>query len=70
MIVGLTLEDVLYITPNFWRLHLEPMAAFDAGAFTLLSIQCNLFVGTLAPFALKRPELQPILQSALNFDIS
>lgn len=66
----MTLEDVLYITPKFWRLHLEPLAAFDGGTFTLLSIQCNLFVGTLAPFTLKRPELQPILQSALNFDIS
>ncbi|KGO62870.1 Acyl-CoA dehydrogenase/oxidase [Penicillium expansum] len=67
---GLTLKDVLYITPKFWKLHREPLLTLDGGAFTLLSIQCNLFVGTLAPFALKRPELQPILQSALDFDIS
>lgn len=69
-IIGLTLKDVLYITPKFWKLHREPLLTLDGGAFTLLSIQCNLFVGTLAPFALKRPELQPILQSALDFDIS
>ncbi|CDM35884.1 hypothetical protein DTO013E5_5396 [Penicillium roqueforti] len=67
---GLTLKDVLYITPKFWKLHREPLLTLDGGAFTLLSIQCNLFVGTLAPFALKRPELQRILQSALDFDIS
>lgn len=67
---GLTLNDVLHITPKFWNLHREPLVALDGGAFTLLSIQCNLFVGTLAPFALERPELQPILQSALDFDIS
>ncbi|KAI3296062.1 hypothetical protein DTO002I6_3745 [Penicillium roqueforti] len=67
---GLTLKDVLYITPKFWKLHREPLLTLDGGAFTLLSIQCNLFVGTLAPFALKRPELQRILQSALDFDLS
>ncbi|KAJ5888274.1 Acyl-CoA dehydrogenase/oxidase [Penicillium taxi] len=67
---GLTLKDVLYLTPKFWKLHREPLVALDGGAFTLLSIQCNLFVGTLAPFALERTELQPILQSALDFDIS
>lgn len=67
---GLTLKDVLYITPKFWKLHREPLMLLDGGAFTLLSIQCNLFVGTLTPFALKRPELQPILQSAMDFDIS
>ena len=69
-ITGLTLKDVLYLTPKFWKLHREPLITLDGGAFTLLSIQCNLFVGTLAPFALERPELQLILQSALDFDIS
>ncbi|KAJ5796931.1 uncharacterized protein N7518_005471 [Penicillium psychrosexuale] len=67
---GLTLKDVLYLTPKFWKLHREPLITLDGGAFTLLSIQCNLFVGTLAPFALERPELHRILQSALDFDIS
>lgn len=66
----LTLNDVLYLTPKFWKLHREPIVALDGAAFTLLSIQTNLFVGTLGPFASKRPELQPIIQSALNFDIS
>ncbi|KAJ5871442.1 Acyl-CoA dehydrogenase/oxidase [Penicillium soppii] len=66
----MTVKDVLYLTPKFCKLHSEPLVAVDGAAFTLLTIQCNLFVGTLAPFALKRPELQPILQSALRFDIS
>ncbi|CAI7656681.1 unnamed protein product [Penicillium glandicola] len=51
-------------------MHTDQLAALDGGAFTLLTIQCNLFVGTVAPFAINRPELQSILQSAMNFDIS
>ncbi|CAG8364206.1 unnamed protein product [Penicillium salamii] len=67
---GLTVKDILYLTPKFCKLHVKPLMTLDGAAFTLLTIQCNLFVGTLAPFALKRPELQPIIQSALDFDIS
>ncbi|KAJ5776641.1 uncharacterized protein N7511_001652 [Penicillium nucicola] len=33
-------------------------------------VTCNLFVGTLAPFAMKRPDLQPVLQAALEFNVS
>ncbi|KAJ5315397.1 Acyl-CoA dehydrogenase/oxidase [Penicillium atrosanguineum] len=69
-LTGLTLKDILYLTPKFWKLHREPIVALDGAAFTLLSIQTNLFVGTLGSFALKRPELQSIIQSALDFDIS
>lgn len=66
----MTLEDVLKLTPKFWKLHADPLLVLDGGALTMLSIQYNLFVGTVAPFALSRPELQPVLQQAMNFDIS
>ncbi|KAJ5164065.1 Acyl-CoA dehydrogenase/oxidase [Penicillium coprophilum] len=51
-------------------MHMDHLAALDGGAFTLLTIQCNLFVGTVAPFAINRPELHSILQSAMNFEVS
>jgi hypothetical protein len=66
----LTVEDVSYLTPAFWKIHTDPIAAADGGAFTLVSIQYNLFVGTVAPFAATRPELHSILQRAMKFEIS
>ena len=51
-------------------LHTDPIAAVDGGALTLISIQYNLFVGTVAPFAASRADLQRILQRALSFEIS
>ncbi|KAL2825529.1 hypothetical protein BJY01DRAFT_241534 [Aspergillus pseudoustus] len=66
----LTVEDVSYLTPQFWKIHTDPINTVDGGALTLLSIQYNLFVGTVAPFATARPELHSILQRAMRFDIS
>jgi acyl-CoA oxidase len=66
----LTVEDVLNLSPKFWKLQTDPLVAMDGGALTLISIQYNLFVGSVAPFVLTRPELQPILQRAMNFDVS
>ncbi|KAJ5316602.1 Acyl-CoA dehydrogenase/oxidase [Penicillium antarcticum] len=56
--------------PCFWKMHREALVALDGGAFTLFVIQCNPFASTLAPFAMKRPELQPVLQAALGFNVS
>ncbi|PWY90684.1 acyl-CoA dehydrogenase NM domain-like protein [Aspergillus heteromorphus CBS 117.55] len=66
----LTIKDVAYITPRFWKLHTDLLGAMDGGATTLVSIQYNLFIGTVAPFAASRPDLLPILQRALKFDVS
>ncbi|GFG10538.1 peroxisomal acyl-coenzyme A oxidase 3 [Aspergillus udagawae] len=67
---SLTVEDILSLGPKFWKLQTDPIAAVDGGALTLISIQYNLFVGTVAPFAASRPDLQWILQRALSFEIS
>ncbi|GIK06687.1 hypothetical protein Aspvir_002337 [Aspergillus viridinutans] len=67
---SLTVEDILLLSPKFWKLQTDPIAAVDGGALTLISIQYNLFMGTVAPFAASRPDLQWILQRALSFEIS
>lgn len=66
----MTVEDVVLLTPKFWKMHTDLFSVLEGGSVTLISIQYNLFVGTVAPFARSRPELGPILQRALNFDIS
>lgn len=44
---------------------------FMDGAMTsLLTIQYNLAAGMLAPFAAERPELRPLMQKILDFDVS
>jgi hypothetical protein len=63
-------EDILTLSPKFWKLQTDPIAAVDGGALTLISIQYNLFAGTVAPFAASRLDLQWILQRALSFEIS
>ncbi len=42
----------------------------DGAATTLITIQYNLAAGTLAPFAFKRPDLQPLLKRIMDFDVS
>ncbi|KAH2724577.1 hypothetical protein KXW29_007049 [Aspergillus fumigatus] len=68
--ICLAVDDILTLSPKFWKLQTEPIAAVDGGALTLISIQYNLFIDTVAPFAASRPDLQWILQRALSFDIS
>ncbi|RAL14815.1 acyl-CoA dehydrogenase NM domain-like protein [Aspergillus homomorphus CBS 101889] len=67
---SLTLEDVLNTTPKFWKLHIDMLTAMDGGAINLVSVAYNLFVGTVAPYVASQPELAPIVQQAMNFDIS
>lgn len=41
----------------------------DIVAHIIFSIQYNLVAGTIAPYALKRPDLQPVMEKILNFDV-
>ncbi|GKZ86670.1 hypothetical protein AnigIFM56816_002082 [Aspergillus niger] len=66
----LTIEDVLHLAPKFWAVHKDSIIARDPIAHILVTIQLNLVVGTMAPFAIKRPDLHPLMESILNFDIS
>ncbi|OQE88305.1 hypothetical protein PENNAL_c0017G11826 [Penicillium nalgiovense] len=67
---SLTLEDVLHLTPKFWKCHQDRIIIRDTTAQILVTIQINLVAGTLAPFVLKRPDLEPLMKEVLNFDIT
>ncbi|KAL4779779.1 hypothetical protein BJX76DRAFT_361441 [Aspergillus varians] len=69
-VYNLTIEDVLHMSPLFWRLQTDLIGTMDGGALTLVTIQYNLFVGTVAPFAARQPELREVLQRAMGFEIS
>jgi acyl-CoA oxidase len=63
-------DDIVNITPKFVKMNIDPLATMDGSAFALIAIQYNLFVGTVAPFSLSRPELRPLIQQAMNFEVS
>ena len=67
---ALSIEDVLTLSQKFWELHMDKICILDGAATTLLTIQYNLVAGTLAPYAIKRPELGGVMQQILNYDIS
>ncbi|KAJ7929607.1 acyl-CoA dehydrogenase NM domain-like protein [Mycena leptocephala] len=67
---GLTAMDLLTLSPKFWQLHTDPIWSVDGAAGTLVTLQYNCCAGTLAMFARTQPELRPILQQVLDFDIS
>ncbi|KLO15452.1 acyl-CoA dehydrogenase NM domain-like protein [Schizopora paradoxa] len=45
------------------------MCAVDLPAVILLSMQYNLVAGTLAPYAESRPDLRPLLDRILNYEV-
>jgi hypothetical protein len=51
-------------------MHTDNIAAVDIAPMALLTIQYNLAAGTIAPWSEKRPELRPILQKILDFEVS
>ena len=68
-LIGLTGEDVLRLSTKFWDLQMDYIHAVDRGAAAILSIQYNLAAGTVAPFAEKRPELRPLLDQVMRFEV-
>ncbi|KAF8575833.1 acyl-CoA dehydrogenase NM domain-like protein [Ramaria rubella] len=69
-IYGLTWRDCVELTPKFWELHMDNIIGLDAAAFTLLTIQYNLVLGTLGRFSEDRPDLHPLLEKIARFDVS
>ena len=65
--IGLTIDDVLTLSPKFWEIHQDPIVAMDGGAVTLITIQVNLTSGTIAHHAVHRPELVPLVDDLLNY---
>ncbi|KZT19609.1 acyl-CoA oxidase [Neolentinus lepideus HHB14362 ss-1] len=67
---ALSAQDILHLSHKFWDMHLDLITTLDGAAVTLLTIQLNLAAGTLAPYAAERPDLRPLLESILSFDVS
>lgn len=67
---ALTVGDILYLSPKFWNMHMDPIAWIDGAAETLLTIQYNLCAGTLATYVKGRPDLAPLLKRVLDFEVS
>ncbi|OJT05089.1 Acyl-coenzyme A oxidase 2, peroxisomal [Trametes pubescens] len=63
----MTINDILSLTPKFWQLHGDPMVLLDGAAMTLLTIQYNLCAGTLARYAMRRPELVSLVEDLLRY---
>ncbi|KAJ6480441.1 acyl-CoA dehydrogenase NM domain-like protein [Mycena sanguinolenta] len=66
----LTAHDLISLSPKFWAMHTSNMTTVDAAATILLTIQYNLAAGTIAPWVDKRPELRPIFEKIMNFEVS
>jgi hypothetical protein len=49
---------------------MDPIIIRDTVAHVLFSIQFNLVAGTIAPYVMKRPDLRPVIEKILNFDVS
>ncbi|KAL0929584.1 uncharacterized protein CTRU02_215483 [Colletotrichum truncatum] len=64
---GLTIDDVLHLTPKFWDFHFDMVSARDMTAFIISTIHLNLCIGTIAGFAASRPDLATTLDDLLNF---
>ncbi|KAL7950218.1 hypothetical protein V8C42DRAFT_361209 [Trichoderma barbatum] len=66
---NLTAADVANYTEKFWHLHISPAFIRDIAAFTIVTVNVNLAVGTLARHLETRPDLEPLIQSMLRLDV-
>ncbi|GJJ05964.1 hypothetical protein Clacol_000151 [Clathrus columnatus] len=66
----LTTTDILHVSPRYWEFHTDPILVMDDSVVTLLTIQYNLFIGTIARFAKGRPDIEKTISEALDYRIS
>ncbi|KAJ7485867.1 acyl-CoA dehydrogenase/oxidase [Mycena latifolia] len=66
-ISGLTLEDIVSLSPKFWDLHTDPIVCLDGAATTLIAIQYNLVAGTLGAFVSDRNDILKIVNDIIDF---
>ncbi|KAJ3878978.1 hypothetical protein F5051DRAFT_371864 [Lentinula edodes] len=64
-----SLDDILQMSDKLWDLHADPIVSMDGAATTMLSIHYNLVIGMIGPLLLHRPDLGPLLQKLLDFEI-
>jgi hypothetical protein len=66
---GLSLDDIVDLSPKFWKLWLDPRLALDGAASTLFAIQYNLVLGTLGTLGYGREDLSVLMQDLLEYRI-
>ncbi|KAI1817998.1 acyl-CoA dehydrogenase/oxidase [Poronia punctata] len=66
---GLTLEDIMQLSPKFWDFYRQHIIIRDSAVGTILSIHWNLCIGTIGSYAPLRPDLIPLLEKLLRFDL-
>lgn len=62
-------EDIVTLSDRFWDSHMDGSAAFDMTAATIVTIQCNLCIGTLAPYASKQKNIQLLIPQLEKFEV-
>ncbi|KAJ7488118.1 acyl-CoA dehydrogenase NM domain-like protein [Mycena latifolia] len=62
----LTVDDVLTVSSKYWEFQTDPIQAMDGAAATLLTIQYNLCLGTIAMFPAGK---QHILKQLLSLEL-
>ncbi|TFK56913.1 acyl-CoA dehydrogenase NM domain-like protein [Heliocybe sulcata] len=67
---NLTAEDILTLSNKYWAFHSDPVLVLDGSVGTLLTIHYNLCCGTLAMFAIGRPDLRRLLDDLLSYRVS
>ncbi|KAI0184913.1 acyl-CoA dehydrogenase/oxidase [Xylaria flabelliformis] len=66
---GITVEDVVKLKPRFWEFYRHPIVGRDSSMGTTLSIHWNLCIGTIGSYVTHRPDLIPLLDKLINFDL-
>ncbi|KAI1746659.1 acyl-CoA dehydrogenase/oxidase [Xylaria castorea] len=66
---GITVEDVVKLQPRFWEFYRDPIFGRDSSMGTTLSIHWNLCIGTIGSYVARRPDLVPLLEKLINFDL-
>ncbi|KAI1126242.1 acyl-CoA dehydrogenase/oxidase [Nemania abortiva] len=66
---GISVEDVVKLRPRFWEFYRHPIAMRDTAIGTTLSIHWNLCIGTIGTYVSRRPDLVPMLEKLLKFDL-
>ncbi|KAI0449487.1 acyl-CoA dehydrogenase/oxidase [Xylaria acuta] len=66
---GITVEDVVKLQPKFWEFYRHPIFPRDTSMGTTLSIHWNLCIGTIGSYVTRRPDLAPLLEKLINFDL-
>ncbi|KAI0101043.1 acyl-CoA dehydrogenase/oxidase [Nemania sp. FL0031] len=66
---GITVENVVKLQPRFWEFYRHPISTRDTAIGTALSIHWNLCIGTIGAHVPRRPDLVPLLEKLVRFDL-